>query len=128
SLVINEIMFRPAVTNASYIEIFNRSTTTTFDLWNYRVNGLSFHFNPGDVIAPQAYMVLVEDPIAFQAAYGTNTLIAGVFDGKLDGNGETLSLVKEALTTNETDVVIDKVKYEVVPPWPAAPGATNSGV
>src|SRR6185436_19430872 len=43
SLVINEIMFRPAVTNASYIEIFNRSTTTTFDLWNYRVNGLSFH-------------------------------------------------------------------------------------
>ena len=127
SLVINEIMFQPAVSNASYIELYNRSATTTFDLWNYRLNGLSFHFNPGDIVVPQSYMLLVKDIAAFQSAYGTNALIAGNYSGNLDPNGETLSLIKEALTTNDLDVVVDKVKYEIVPPWAPAPARTNSG-
>ncbi|MEY2407948.1 MAG: large repetitive protein, partial [Verrucomicrobiota bacterium] len=86
------------------------------------------HFNPGDIIGPQSYMVAVRDAVAFQAVYGTNALIAGEFDGSFDRNGESISLIKEAVTTNEVDVVVDRVKYEIVPPWSSAPGRTNSGV
>ena len=128
SLVLNEIMFQPASSNAHYVELFNRSTNTTFDLWNYRLNGLSHHFHPGDIIAPQSYLILARDTAAFQAAYGTNLPVAGEFAGSLDPKGETLSLIREPLTTNETELTINKVKYETAPPWPAAPARTNSGV
>lgn len=128
SLVINEIMFQPAVSNAHYVEIYNRSTNTTFDLWNYRINGLGFNFEPGDVIAPQSYLMVVKDALAFRAAHGTNAVIAGEFPGGLDRDGESLSLIRRALTTNESDTVIDRVKYEIAPPWPSAPGRTNGGV
>jgi hypothetical protein len=128
SLVINEIMYTPAVSNASYVEIYNRSTNTTFDLLNYRLHGVDFNFTPGTILGPQSYLLVVQDKAAFQAAYGTNAVIAGEFNGNLDPHGESLTLIKQAATTNETDVVIDRVKYDNLAPWPAAPAVTNSGV
>lgn len=129
SLVISEIMFQPARSNAHYVEIFNRSTNTTFSLYNYRINGLDFTFGPGDFIAPRSYIVVPSDRAAFVAAYGSGLPLAGEdFKGGLDRNGETLSLIQEALSTNQTDVLVDKVKYEVRPPWPALPAQTNRGV
>ena len=53
SLLISEIMYNPAVTNASYVEIFNRSTNTTFDLWNYRLDGVDYNFKAG-TLSPAA--------------------------------------------------------------------------
>src|SRR5205814_1248035 len=65
---------------------------------------------------------------AFQAAYGTSIPIAGEYNGKLDLDGETLKLVRNGLTTNDLDVVIDKVRYEARAPWPLKAAVTNSGV
>jgi len=126
-LAISEIMYMPVNTNASYVEIFNRSTNTTFDLSTYRLNGLSLQFDPGTILAPRSYAVVVKNILAFQAAYGTNAMIAGVFEGSLDRGGETVSLIKRALSTNEVDVVVDRVKYEAVAPWMSKAAATNSG-
>src|SRR5205085_6277597 len=73
------------------------------------------------------FLVVVEDPAAFRSAYGSNAPIAGTFSGNLDPAGEILSLIKRGLTTNDADVVINKVKYEAATPWPLRPGLTNSG-
>lgn len=128
SLVINEIMFQPSVTNGAYVEIFNRSTNTTFGLGGYRLKGVDFDFSPAQIINPLSYLVVVKDAAVFQSAYGTAAEIAGEYSGDLDKDGETLSLVRIAPTTNQADTVISKVKYEIVPPWPVLPAVTNGGV
>src|SRR5207247_406973 len=46
----------------------------------------------------------------------------------LDPGGETLTLIKRGQTTNDADVVINKVKYDSVAPWSTRAAATNSGV
>lgn len=128
SLVINEIMYRPMVTNAHYVEIYNRSTNTAFGLNGFRLNGLDFNFPSAQIINPLSYLVVVKDTAAFRSAYGYAAEIAGEYRGELDKDGETLTLVKAAANTNLADTVISKVKYEAVAPWPAEPAQTNSGV
>jgi len=128
SLVINEIMYRPAVSNASYVEIYNRSANTWFSLFNYRLHGVDFNFSPHTLLGPQSFLVVTKDSAAFQAAYGTGARIAGEFKGNLDPDGETLTLLRQPLTTNEAEVIIDQVKYEAAAPWPSGPAAPNSGI
>ncbi len=128
SLVINEIMFNPTISNADYVEIYNRSLNTAISLFNYRLQGVDFNFSPGAILRPQSFLLVVKDIAAFQAAYGTNLPVAGEFNGNLDPDGETLTLVRQARTTNEADLVIDKVKYGAAAPWPPRPATTNSGV
>ncbi len=127
SLVINEIMYNPAVTNAEYVEIYNRSTNTTFGLADFRLKGVDFNFGPGTIIGPQEFLMVVKDTVAFQTAYGTGPRIAGEFNGNLDPDGERLTLLQRAPTTNETDIVIDQVKFRAEPPWPAGPATPGAG-
>ena len=129
SLVINEIMYQPKVTNAHYVEIYNRSTNTTFGLGGYRLSGLDYNFPAASFINPLSYLTVVKDPAAFQSAYGTAAVatVVGVYPGGLDQDGETLTLVRVAASTNLPDTVISKVKYEAAAPWSAAAGETNGG-
>ena len=115
SLVINEIMYHPAVTNAGFVEILNRSTTTSFDLSGWRITGVNFSFAEGTVIAPLGFLVVASDPIAFGRAYGFTIPLAGEHHGVLANAGDTLSLLRVA-GTNET--WIDTVTYEGALPWP----------
>src|SRR5205085_12675548 len=66
SLVISEIMYRPAVKNGGYVEIYNRSTNTTFALANYRLQGIDFSLTPATFLSPLSSLVVVEDPVVFQ--------------------------------------------------------------
>ncbi|MBI3416210.1 MAG: lamin tail domain-containing protein [Verrucomicrobia bacterium] len=118
-LVINEIMYNPLAPNAGFIEILNTSPDFAFDLSNYRLDGADFTFNEGTVIAPGSFAVVVSDPVVFAATYGSGIPIAGVFKGKLDNGGETLSLIKPGATPAQ-DLVVDEVRYDSLPPWPAA--------
>ncbi len=128
SLVFNKVMFQPAVSNAHYIEIFNRSTNTTFSLAGFRLKGVDFDFGPQHVISPQSFYVVVKNIEAFDAAYNTAVPVAGEYSGDLDRDGETITLLRLAQNTNETDTVITKVKYQITTPWPSRPGTTNGGV
>jgi hypothetical protein len=116
-LVLNEIMFNPAGPNAEFVEIHNRSTTTAFDLSNYRLNGVDFNFPEGTVIPPNGYLLAVENFNAFLDTYGTGLPIAGAYSGKLDNGGETLKLIQRGATP-ELDLLIDEVTYDDDPPWP----------
>src|SRR5258706_2087247 len=77
SLVINEIMYKPPVSGAEFIEIYNRSTNTAFNLANYRLNGADFTFQRGVVIAPGGFLVLVKNRTTFGQTYGFGIPVGG---------------------------------------------------
>jgi hypothetical protein len=124
-LVINEIMFDPLVPETSYVEIFNTSSNFTFDLSGWQLNGVDFTFSAGTFITNRQFLLLVKNRAAFAAQYGLSSFVAGEFNGELQNNGETLTLIKPPPTTNDTAVVVDMVRYASTPPW--STNANGSG-
>jgi hypothetical protein len=119
NLVFNEIMYNPTNGAATFVEIFNRSPTTAYDLSGWRINGLGLVMSNGVVIPPGGFAVFVENLTQFAAAYGGAIPVAGEFAGALDKGGETLTLIRPG-PTPDLDAVIDRVRYDDEPPWPAA--------
>ena len=117
NVVINEIMYHPAMAGAEYVELYNRSTTTTFDLSRWRFDGLGFTFPDGLLIEPGKYLVLAQDPAQFAAVYGASIPIAAVYPGQLSHGGEHLRLVIPGANPT-SDVIVDQVAYHDSPPWP----------
>ncbi len=118
SIVLNEIMYKPALTNAEYVELFNSSTNFSFDLTGWRMNGLGYDFPAGSILAPTSYLVLAKDTVAFAAAYGNTLPLFDTFSGTLDTNGETLTLFRPDPAQTNLDLVVDRVRYEAAIPWP----------
>ena len=116
-LVINEIMYNSATAGGSFIEIYNRNATASFDLSSYRLDGVGYTFPAGSVLPPNNYLVLVADRVGFAAAYGAGILVFDQYPGTLDNGGERLQLIQPGATPAE-DVIIDEVKYDDDLPWP----------
>ena len=123
-LVINEIMYNPAVPDAGFVELHNTSTACAYDLSGWRLGGADFTFPPGTVLAPGGFLVVANDRTAFATAYGGSAVVAGEFGGRLRNGGETLRLIQPGVTPAE-DRVIDQVTYDSTAPWPTA--ANDSG-
>ncbi|MGH7969450.1 MAG: lamin tail domain-containing protein, partial [Limisphaerales bacterium] len=125
-VVINEIMYSPLVPGGEYIELYNNSTTLSFDLSGWKVNGLSYTFPAGALIGPNQFLVLAANRADFAAAYGSTNLVFDTYSGKLQGNGETLTLLDPG-TNGAPDLVVSKVRYSSAAPWPSqADGTGNS--
>jgi len=120
SIVINEIMYRPTVPGAEYVELYNIATNVTFDLSGWRINGLNYTFPGGSRIGPGSFIVLAKDRTAYQTAYGTGAPLFDTFNGNLQSDGETLTLLRPAGPNQTNEIVVDKVRYEPNPPWPAS--------
>ena len=116
-VALNEIQYDPAAANASFLELFNRSTTTLFDLSNFRVQGVGYTFAEGALIQPNSFLVLAKDRAAFTAAYGATIPVFDEFPGSLDNGGEHLALIKPGATAAE-DLLISDVRYDNRLPWP----------
>jgi len=54
----------------------HRSTLATFDVSDWRLDGVDFAFAPGTLLRPLSYLLVVQDRVAFAAAYGTNLPVA----------------------------------------------------
>ncbi len=120
-IVFSELMYAPVVPGTEYVELFNTSSNLTFDMSGWGLNGLSYTFPEGSLLAPQNYLVLARDRAAFSATYGVLTPVFDTFDGTLQNNGETLTL----LNTNGMEIA--KVRYEAKAPWPTnTPGLGTS--
>jgi hypothetical protein len=117
-VVINEIMYNAAVTDAEFVEIYNTNPTYTFDLSGYKLKGADFTFPAGALIQPNGYLVIAKDSASFAGAYGATIPIVGEYSGRLLNTGETLILVKPGATAAQ-DIVIDQVHYDSIFPWPA---------
>ncbi len=118
NVVINEIHYNPLESKASFIELYNRSTTTPFDLSGYRLDGVRFAFPAGSVIQPGAFFVVAQDRAKFALAYGQTIPVIGEFPGNLDNAGEAIRLVKPQGAGGTNDLVISDVQYSSSLPWP----------
>ncbi len=118
SLVISEIMYRPAVANAEFVEITNRSSSTAFDLTGWRLRGIDYDFAAGSAILPGESLVVARDETAFASAYGAGIRVLGLYAGVLSPEGENLQLVRKA-AGSEPELVACEVFYSPAQPWPA---------
>ena len=121
-VVINEIMYAPAVNNAQFVELYNNSTNVTFDLSGWQLQGLAYTFPNGSLLGPTNYLVLAANGAAFAEAYGATNPLFDTFSGTLSANGETLTL------NNASDVPVAKVKYENQLPWPTNANGTGASL
>jgi hypothetical protein len=126
-VVINEIMYAPAIANAQYVELYNNSTNITFDMSGWQFHGLAYTFPAGSWIAPNSFLLLAANREDFAAAYGATNLVFDTFDGTLQPTGETLTLVMPG-TNSASDVPVAKVHYASAAPWPAGPNGTGSSL
>ena len=119
TVAINEILYRPSVPGAAFVELFNSGKKVAFDLSNWRLSGLDFAFPPGTILTQGQHLVLAQDRGLFTATYGANIPVFAQFQGSLKTNGETLTLLRPGPAPGQESVV-DRVKYEAAPPWPAS--------
>ncbi len=124
-VVINEIMYNPGVSNAQFVEFFNNSSNTEFDLSGWQAPQLSYTFPPGSAIAPNSFLVLAANGIGYDNSYGATNAFFDTFPGSLPLTGQTLlSLVKPSGNSNAT---VAQVRYSDQLPWPTnAAGAGSS--
>ncbi|HAB17378.1 MAG TPA: hypothetical protein DCE44_13115, partial [Verrucomicrobiales bacterium] len=118
SVVIHEIMYRPAAANAEYVELHNASAVTTWNLAGFRLAGenLNFTFPNGSVLAPGGFLCVVRNAFAFVGAYGGAPRVAGVWTGNLGLGGDYLQI----LPPPPDDRSLSAVRYTAALPWPAA--------
>jgi hypothetical protein len=124
-VVVNEIMYNPARSNAEYIELYNNSATAAFDLSGWKLRGVGYTFPPGSTIGPRKFIVLAANRAYFAAAYGATTQVFDTWPGTLSPNGELLSLVQPG--TN-SDLIVAQVLYGAGIPWPAAANGLGSSL
>ncbi len=152
-VVVNEIMYHPAVTNDAleFIELRNITgapvplydPTNAANTWRLR-KGIDFNFPQGTTIPVGGYLVVVSfdplaDPVslaAFHGAYGTGMTLAGPYSGKLGNNGEAIELQKPDApqTIPGPDfglvpyLIADRVVYGATAPWPASPDGSGDAL
>ena len=97
--------------NAQFVELYNNSTNTTFDLSGWQLQGLAYTFPNGSIIGPTNYLVLAANGVAFAGAYGATNPVFDTFSGTLPSSG-TLAL------NTSSNVTVAEVKYENQLPWP----------
>ena len=110
-VVINEIMYDPAATNGQFVEFYNNSTNTEFDLSGWEAPALSYTFPAGATIAPNEYLVLAENGIAYDNAYGATNAFFDTFSGALPQSGQTLLSFWQKPGTGGSNLVVAQVEY-----------------
>ena len=113
-IVITEIMYNPPEAGSDsleFIELYNPSTVMTVDLGGYYFsNGIEYTFPPNVSLAPEAFIILAKDSVAFT---GLSGIPARQFSNSLLNSGEGLTL------RNAQDMVMDTVFYDNISTWPS---------
>ena len=120
-VVLNEILRRPVAPGTEFIELFNRSTRTPWNLEGLRLvgNNLSFTFPANTQLDPGEFTVVAANATAFRTAFGNSPTLAGAWTGTLGAQQDSLALVQPG-RGDTPDVVLDRVDYIGQHPWPSA--------
>ncbi len=108
-----ELAINPAWTDSDFefIELTNVSAQT-IDMVNAKFDlGVTFTF-ASTVLAPGQRVVVVSNPTAFRARYGSSTTIAGTYTGHLSNSSATVEL------KSATNAVIQNFTYSDSGDWP----------
>ena len=125
-VVLSEIMYAPAVNNAQFIELYNRSTNTTFDLSGWQLPALDYAFPNGSLLAPRSYLVLAANGAAFAGAYGATNPVFDTFDGTLQP--PQLLVLMAPDVNGFTNVTVTEVTYDSQLPWPTNANGTGASL
>jgi hypothetical protein len=107
-LVFNEIMYHPADGQGEWVELVNLHGVN-IDVSNWEIEGaISYQFPVGSVIPGNGYIVLASAEGQFPDALG-------LFQGRLDDDGERLRLV------NNSGRIMSELSYNDRGEWPVAP-------
>jgi len=104
NLRITEIMYNPADPNTEFIELKNIGSQSINLNYVSFTNGIDFVFPDVD-LAPNQYILIIEDIDAFINKYGPDLNIAGQYSGSLNNGGERIELLDAAGT------IIHNFKY-----------------
>ena len=127
SVAITEVMYNPADPakveeeafgndDFEFIELTNTDSQRVYLTGLQLAEGVVFDFAQSAVsyLEPGESVVVVENLEAFQARYGTEIAIAGVYDGKLSNSGEQI-----VLTYGNSEIVQD-FTYDDGGAWPGS--------
>ena len=118
NLVISKIHYHPSDTQgelSEFVELMNISDQAV-DLSGVAfTQGIEFAFGDTASLAPGQRAVLVADPAAFEAAFGTGAKILGTFASRLSDGGERLTL------TAADGSLLQSLSYNDSSPWPGEP-------
>jgi hypothetical protein len=138
AVVINEIMYRPTVAGASFVELLNTATNFVFDLSGWRMTGLDYTFPSGTLLTNGQFLVLAKNRAVFNSVYGNTAFVFDEFAGALGDGAETLTLEAPVVTrytntdglilTNVAYAVVDQVRYEDRLPWPTNAAGAGSAL
>jgi hypothetical protein len=123
-VVINEIMFDPLVPDAPFIELYNNSSSTTFDLSGWQIPVVSYTFSNGASIGPNTFLVLAGNQAAYAAAYDVTNTVFDTYSGTLQP-GQLLTLLQPSGSSN---TVVAEVQFDSVSPWPTNADGTGSSL
>ncbi|HVV74178.1 MAG TPA: lamin tail domain-containing protein, partial [Verrucomicrobiae bacterium] len=125
-VVLNEIMANPQAPNAEYMELYNASTNSAFDLSGWQIQALGYTFPAGSLIGPDKYLVLARDRAAFAASYGATVPVFDTFSVPLPADGQTLALLRPV--GGESPETVAEVRFETVQPWPSGSSTPKSSL
>jgi len=118
-LRVTEVMYNPLAAGGidgdefEFLELKN-SGTNVLDLGGLHFTGITFTFPPGTLLSPGEFFILARNATNFQARY-PESVLGGIYTGKLDNAGERLSL----LTTTGVEVLT--FSFDDALPWPVTP-------
>ncbi len=134
-VVINEIHYNSSANNVrnAFVEIYNDGPTT-INLAEWRLSGqVDFTFAEGTSLAPDAYLVVAEDPATILSYFSKTAL--GPWNNATvtypDGSKESNNLSNDGGTVrlrNAADAVVSEVDYDNHSPWPAAGAGSGSSI
>ena len=140
-VVINEILYHPAVGFDEFIELHNLSGSAV-PLYDpaaptnaWKLSGAGYVFSNHVVLPPGSFLLLVPiDPALFRSKYSVpaSAQIVGPYAGVLQDSGERLRLERPGPPELDTNgvvtvpyIVVDEVRYNDRVPWPL--GADGDG-
>jgi len=119
-LLITEIMYNPPAfgllsgDEVEFLELKNTGTSPINLSGLSFTAGITFGFPNGTRLAPGAFFVLARNEAAFTNKY-PGVRVNGIYTGRLDNGGETLTL------SHPLGAKVLSVTYDDLAPWPIAP-------
>ncbi|MDP6908458.1 MAG: lamin tail domain-containing protein [Flavobacteriales bacterium] len=124
AVVITEIMYNPPESGADsleFVELGNPSQVNERSLSEYFFSeGVDFTFPSGYLIAPGAYVIIAEDSVAFENAFGVVAF---------EWNNSSLLNTGEAIVfKSSAGQTVDSVNYGISTPWPSSPNGSGTSL
>jgi hypothetical protein len=137
TVVISEIMYS-STGGDEFIELHNRGSSSA-SLFSavapdrtWSLNGaVDFRLPTGLQLSPGAYLLIVGgEPDAFRLAHDIpdEIVVLGPYTGTLDDAHDEIRLSRPATGQPSIDLLVDRVNYSAVPPWPSEAGSGPSSL